>query len=125
MRFVITFFLSSILAYNMESLRAQFEDESHNSIASLRTALDGVKTIKGLLPICSNCRKIRDDQGYWNMIEVYIEKHTDADFIHGICPSCIKELYPDMADDLLRKDKKFVSKNSLVIYCYLIDHDDQ
>ena len=54
------------------------------------------KTLKGFLPICATCKKIRDDQGYWNQIESYIKDHSEAEFSHGICPDCAKKLYPDM-----------------------------
>ncbi len=52
-----------------------------------------VKILEGLLPICAKCKKIRDDKGYWNQIEPYIREHSEADFTHGLCPDCIKELY--------------------------------
>ncbi len=55
-----------------------------------------IKRLRGLLPICSSCKKIRDDKGYWNQIEVYIRDRSDAEFSHGICPECIKKLYPDL-----------------------------
>ena len=61
----------------------------------LRIALSEIKTLSGLVPICSNCKKIRDDQGYWNQIEKYIGEHSNAQFSHGICPECAKKLYPD------------------------------
>jgi hypothetical protein len=54
-----------------------------------------VKTLKGLLPICSACKKIRDDKGYWSQIDAYISKHSEAEFTHGICPECAKKLYPE------------------------------
>ncbi len=63
--------------------------------AQLQEALDNVKTLKGLLPICANCKKIRDDQGYWQQVEVYIVDHSDADFSHGVCPDCLTTLYPE------------------------------
>ena len=62
----------------------------------LEAALAKVKTLSGLLPICASCKKIRDDKGYWNQIESYIDAHSDATFSHGMCPSCAKELYPDL-----------------------------
>ncbi len=62
----------------------------------LQKALDDIKTLNGILPICSSCKKIRDDKGYWNQIESYISKHSDADFSHSICPKCAKILYPDL-----------------------------
>lgn len=61
----------------------------------LRAALDAVKTLEGILPICAGCKKIRDDQGYWNQVEDYIGKHSTAEFSHGICPECTGELYPE------------------------------
>ncbi len=63
--------------------------------AELRDALDKVRTLSGFLPICSSCKKIRDDKGYWNQIEAYISKHSEAEFSHSICPECIHKLYPD------------------------------
>jgi len=65
----------------------------------LEKALSDVKKLSGLLPICANCKKIRDDKGYWNQIETYIKNHSEAEFSHGICPDCINELYPDLCDD--------------------------
>jgi hypothetical protein len=62
----------------------------------LQEAEDEIKTLKGIIPICSSCKNIRDDKGYWNQIESYIKKHSDADFTHSICPKCAKELYPDL-----------------------------
>jgi len=64
-------------------------------IANLQKALTEVKTLSGLLPICSSCKKIRDDEGYWQQIEEYIMDHSEADFTHGICNECVKELYPE------------------------------
>jgi len=55
-----------------------------------------VKTLSGLLPICAACKKIRDDQGYWNQIETYVKAHSEADFSHSICPECAKRLYPGL-----------------------------
>jgi AmiR/NasT family two-component response regulator len=62
--------------------------------AELQAALDQVKTLRGILPICASCKKIRDDQGYWTEVEIYIREHSEADFTHGICPDCAKRLYP-------------------------------
>jgi len=65
-------------------------------ISELQSALGDLKTLSGLLPICSSCKKIRDDRGYWSQIEVYISEHSDAEFSHGICPDCIQDLYPEL-----------------------------
>ncbi|NJN94505.1 MAG: response regulator [Anaerolineales bacterium] len=61
----------------------------------LQTALAKVKTLRGLLPICASCKKIRDDGGYWHLLEVYIRDHSEADFTHGLCPDCLTKIYPE------------------------------
>jgi PAS domain-containing protein len=76
--------------------RKTLELEREELITNLREALAQVKTLQGLLPICANCKKIRDDKGYWQQIEVYIHTHTDVDFSHGICPECLNTLYPEI-----------------------------
>jgi len=73
----------------------QTEQERELLIAELQEALASVKTLGGLLPICASCKKIRDDEGYWNQVEQYIAKHTDAKFTHGICPDCAKKALDD------------------------------
>ena len=60
-------------------------------------AVSHVQTLRGLLPICANCKKIRDDKGYWNQMETYISQHSGADFSHGVCPDCLSQLYPEYA----------------------------
>ena len=61
----------------------------------LKMALDNVKVLSGLLPICANCKKIRDDKGYWEAVDGYFTKHSDVHFTHGICPDCIEKFYPE------------------------------
>jgi len=70
-------------------------DERDRFIHKLQEALSKVKTLSGLLPICSSCKKIRDDRGYWKQIEDYIREHSPANFSHSICPECAKRLYPE------------------------------
>jgi len=65
---------------------------------SLEKTLSDLKTLRGLLPICTTCKKIRDDQGYWSQIESYISKHSMAEFSHGICPECVKKYYAQYID---------------------------
>lgn len=67
------------------------EAEREKLITELQEALTHVKTLRGCLPICAACKKIRDDKGYWTRIEQYIMEHTDADFTHGVCPDCAKK----------------------------------
>gem|GEM_PF-3139428 len=64
----------------------------------LREALDRIKTLSGMLPICSHCKKIRNDEGYWEQIEHYITVHSEADFSHSVCPACLKEHYPPLSE---------------------------
>lgn len=77
----------------MELRHLNAELERRNQ--ELQAALAKVKQLSGLLPICANCKKIRNDQGYWQDVAVYVRNHSEADFSHGICPDCIKKLYPD------------------------------
>lgn len=81
--------------------RKKMEDEREKLIVELQNALDEVRKLSGLLPICASCKKIRDDKGYWNLLESYISQHSEAQFTHSICPECIEKLYPeiDMSDD--------------------------
>ena len=62
----------------------------------LQGALDSIKTLEGLLPICANCKNIRDDNGYWHQVEVYIRNNSKAEFSHSICPTCAQKLYPEL-----------------------------
>jgi hypothetical protein len=62
--------------------------------------LEEIKTLQGIIPICAQCKKIRDDKGYWEQVELYVSKHTKAQFSHGICPACAKELYPEYIKDM-------------------------
>lgn len=82
--------------------RKQLEADREELINSLQTALGQVKTLRGLLPICANCKKIRDDQGYWQDVAVYVRDHTEAEFSHGICPECMQQLYPEFSKKINR-----------------------
>ena len=74
----------------------RYQEERERLIAELQEAVENVKTLSGLVPICSQCKKIRDDSGYWTQLEGYIQKHSDATFSHGICPECIEQYYPEV-----------------------------
>ncbi len=71
------------------------EQRQKKLIAKLRKALSEIRTLRGLIPICASCKKIRDDKGYWNQLEKYLIEHTEALFSHGICPECTEKLYPE------------------------------
>jgi len=72
----------------------QAKDALEEERRRLQKALDEVRTLRGIVPICSSCKKIRDDKGYWNQVEKYVSDHTEAEFSHGICPDCAKKMYP-------------------------------
>lgn len=75
--------------------RKRLEGEKEALIGELKAALAKVRVLSGMLPICAACKKIRDDSGYWHQIESYITEHSETEFSHGICPECMKKLYPD------------------------------
>lgn len=75
--------------------------ERQKLLLKLQDALAEIKTLQSLLPICANCKKIRNDAGEWEAVDNYISKRTDTKFSHGICPDCIRLLYPEIADDVL------------------------
>ena len=77
--------------------RQRAEAERERLIAELQAALANVKTLRGLIPICSSCKKVRDDQGYWTQLETYLAQHSDAEFSHGLCLDCLRKLYPDLS----------------------------
>lgn len=75
--------------------RMKYLQERENLILKLKQALEKIKTLKGLIPICASCKKIRNDQGFWLQVEEYIGAHSDVEFSHGICPDCMEKLYPE------------------------------
>lgn len=76
----------------------QLQDTLSAKIDELNEALASIRTLQGIIPICSYCRKIRDDQEGWRLLEEYVCAHTDAQFSHGICPDCLKQRFPGLAD---------------------------
>jgi hypothetical protein len=83
-----------IVVVDLISEEKIISDNNKMLIGKLQKSLDEIKTLSGLLPICSACKKIRDDDGYWKQIEHYISEYTDARFSHSICPACKEKLYP-------------------------------
>ena len=82
------------------------EEDKQKLLDRLRNALAEITTLGGLLPICSMCKKIRDDKGYWQQVESYIQTHTNATFTHGVCPDCIPKLYPDYNPNQSKKKEE-------------------
>lgn len=85
--------------------RKKAEEERERIIRELQKALDKVNTLSGLIPICANCKRIRDDKGYWSDVELYISKHSKAEFSHGLCNDCMKKLYPEQYERLREQGK--------------------
>ncbi len=88
----ISYYWNSRLAREIQE-RKRVEADKERLIVELRQALGNIKTLHGILPICSECKSIRDDKGYWRQIEAYIGEHSDADFSHSLCPKCMEKLY--------------------------------
>jgi Four helix bundle sensory module for signal transduction len=92
-------FLSVFIAFFTVRHVLKVEKALLNERNELQKALSEIKTLSGLLPICASCKKIRDDKGYWNQIELYIRDHTEAEFSHGLCPICAENLYGDLINE--------------------------
>src|SRR3990172_3866337 len=86
--------------------RKLMEGEKEKLISDLQEALNNIKALKGLIPICAWCKKVRDDKGYWKKVERYIEEHSDASFTHGICPNCLQKADPETYEEYEEKIKK-------------------
>lgn len=95
----LTALLGSLLIYINGYMIYKRDRRQQSLIEELRHALAEIRTLRGIIPICCHCKKIRDDTGYWNQVEGYISEHSDARLSHGICPDCIKELYPETLED--------------------------
>ena len=88
--------------------RKTAEKEKEKLIKKLKQALSEIKSLQGIIPICSHCKNIRDDKGYWNILEAYLQKHSDAKFSHSMCPECSDEVYgkEDWYIEMKKKKKK-------------------
>jgi GAF domain-containing protein len=80
-------------------------DELRSTVEQLETALAEVRTLRGIIPICVHCKKIRDEQGYWQRVEAYLGERSEAEFSHGLCKACLEELYGELAEDLDQEQK--------------------
>jgi len=102
-----------IKPFDREELRArvqvgrrvvELQGALEERIRELQDALDQIKTLKGLIPMCASCKKIRDDEGYWQQVETYIMERSGAEFSHGLCPDCLKKHYPEYYEIKARKE---------------------
>lgn len=92
--------------------RDQLVQERDRLLRELQSAIENIKTLKGLLPVCSSCKKIRDDSGYWDAVDAYIVKHGLATVSHSLCPTCIRQMYPGMADKIIAATAAEVRRNN-------------
>lgn len=86
-----------VLAFALSEFRKEYLREKDLN-TKLLEAMAHIKQLRGLLPICANCKKIRNDQGYWEQVETYFQENSDIAFTHGFCPECVRKLYPEVTD---------------------------
>jgi len=109
MTYGFAFAIAALTAYRLQVwMRREFHAlRSETALReSLTRALSEVRTLRGIVPICAGCHGIRDDEGYWHTVETYVHEHTHADFSHGLCPTCVRRLYPGIADEVLRDEQE-------------------
>jgi hypothetical protein len=94
LRFLGAFFTVSTVSCGLELIRERYFKQLIEEKEALQKALDEIHELKGLVPICASCKKIRDDQGFWTQIETYMQDRSDLEFSHGICPDCAERLFP-------------------------------
>ncbi|MBU0967085.1 MAG: MCP four helix bundle domain-containing protein [Proteobacteria bacterium] len=93
--------VSALIALFTTSRVRQDERMLRTEKENLQKALDEIKTLRGILPVCSFCKQIRDEKGLWQKMEAYIQEHSEADFSHGVCPDCMKKHYPEEYAELV------------------------
>jgi PAS domain-containing protein len=96
----------SVIIMNDITDRVRAEEKITAQRDELERALADIRRLRGILPICANCKKIRNDEGYWDQVEDYITDHSEAEFSHSLCPDCARELYPDYAGRIYEKDQE-------------------
>ncbi len=99
---IVTIFLTLAIPFYL-SRRWREVNKTHEELqqahTDLQKAVQEIKVLRGFIPICANCKRIRDDSGYWEQMEAYISRHSEAVFSHGICPDCMQELYSEYYPD--------------------------
>lgn len=100
---LLLFAFFAVVAALLSGLKSEIE-KREKLIIELRNAVDEIRKLSGLLPICAWCKKIRNDQGYWQQVEHYIAEHADVKFTHGICPDCLKKVSPELYARIEKKD---------------------
>lgn len=93
-RFIAIFTMVCALSCSMEILRERYLQKLKEEKVALQKAFSEIRLLKGMVPICASCKKIRNDEGFWTQIEHYMREHSDVEFSHGICPECAEKLFP-------------------------------
>lgn len=96
LRFIIVYILITFLSCCIEIMRERYFKQLISEKEALQKAVGEIQLLKGMVPICASCKKIRDDKGFWMQIEAYMKAHSDIEFSHGICPECAAKLYPSI-----------------------------
>lgn len=92
------YLVKGLLNANSLTRVIRYAVERGKLITKLKEALEQIKTLRGFIPICASCKNIRDDQGFWQQVEVYVRDRSEAEFSHSLCPRCARKLYPEFAD---------------------------
>ena len=101
--------VAMLLEFRRVANSLQLASKAHEElIAELQEALTRIKTLEGIIPICTNCKYVRHDEGYWQQLEIYIRDHSDADFTHGFCPNCMNELYPELYNKIQERREEIL-----------------
>lgn len=108
---LISVLIASITTYLV--LKAEIVLENKRN--KLQKALDEIKTLRGIIPVCSHCRQIKDDEGMWKQMEDYIHAHSLAEFSHGMCPSCMQEHYPEYYETICNEEKQFDGLSPIIL----------
>lgn len=105
-RVIAVYSVVTLLAVIAEELRGRIHDnlvrsnkEKEQAIEKLNRSIEEIKTLQGIIPICLHCKKIRDDEGFWQAVEEYVQYRTEAQFSHALCPDCAKEFYPEFVEE--------------------------
>ena len=107
MRFVIVSVIltAGYISQRMANKITRAYEREKELSTKLENSIQEIKLLQGIVPICASCKKIRDDKGYWNQVEEYISEHSDVRFSHGMCPECVKKLYPEFSEKILKESK--------------------
>lgn len=106
-------FLSVMIAFIATYLVSKAEKVLQDKKNKLQKALDEIKTLRGIIPICSHCKQIRDDEGFWKQMEDYIHAHSEAEFSHGICPKCLRKHHPEYYETIFPDHEKRITEKWL------------